>query len=173
MKIFGPVSLRRNFVKNICIQSLICYSLALVSLIAVGLSGYMGLQAYKRNVVASRLSAMNDLADQLISASAKEAIERGFSATLLANPSHIPPGAIAKIRSLREDGDKALQRAIAIGDERANNESSDSQFTQALDELKRTYKDVGKAREMVDMSLREGKQYIPPIEWAGYIAYPP
>lgn len=158
---FGAI---KNIFKNISIRFLVCGSLMVTSLIAVFLLLYMGLEAYNRSNLSSRLYAMNDLADKIIIAASQEALERGVGATALANPAKVSMEVVNKIKAFRKKGDTALKEALSIAEE-AVEEVPGTRFSMLLDKMKNTYKSIEEARKWVDMSLKEGTQYIGPRDW--------
>jgi hypothetical protein len=122
--------------------------------------------AYTRYTNARQLVRANRLADDVLSAAAASATERGITASQLGRVSrrgssanHRPVS--TRVTGLRASVDERWRTVQAS----APTVSMQPAFTAALDEARDRYKEVLKAREQIDASVQSGEATITGAEW--------
>lgn len=124
----------------------------------------MGWDAYQGRVQAIRLYEMNEMADKIILAASQQALERGVTATALANTGAANTIILNKIKDFRIKGDDALNHALAVAQKIANKEPG-SRFVVAYEQTVKTYNNLLEARSIVDRNLNGSQRDIQPLDW--------
>lgn len=154
-----------KIVKHVDLKDISIGAVLLLSLVGLGLTSGLVWEAYDKNYSAQRLSAMNEIADNVIVAAGFEAIERGVTATALSAPGAAGPDLIDKINMLRAKGDEAILKAVSSAKTLTDKEPSDSEYTAALRKVSIAREAHLEARKKVDTSLLKDERDIQPQEW--------
>lgn len=154
----------KNTFKNVSVRLLMNGTVITLSLLCLCLMTVLGWNAYHKSEVAKRLSAMNDMADKIISAASREALERGITSAALAGTGTAEPGVLEKIRDLRVKGDESLNSALFIAQGIAVKEP-DSGFAAVYKRTFHAYNDMVNARKRVDTSLHGSERDIQVADW--------
>ncbi len=151
---------------NLKIRHLLMGLIGLMALIAVLLLAKEGTRVATESSKAAWIQQANRLADAVLLANATEAIERGVTATAIAEPGKATAETMAKIRTLRETGDKAYQEAIAIAGSLGGQDTSHplSESLRVLSERRAALED---ARSSVDGILASQQGTLTPKAWIG------
>lgn len=155
--------LNKSF-KNISVRLLLNGTVITLSLLCIVLMIFLGWNAYHKRIVAQRLSAMNDMADKIIVAASKEALERGITSTALSGTGASDSGVLDKIRDMRVAGDDSLKKAMDVAQKIADKEP-DSDFAAAYKRTFHAFNDMVNARKQVDTSLRGKERDIQVADW--------
>lgn len=158
------MGLLKGLLRNVSLRKLINGVVIILSLLCLLLAGVLGLTAYRERATASRLSQLNEVADNIIVAASQEARERAVTTTALSSSGSASSDTISKIHKLRTDGDDQLNKALAVSKEIADNEPQ-STFTTALEQTNDAYKAIIEARKKVDSSLESEKRFIESPDW--------
>lgn len=155
--------LNKSF-KNISVRLLLNGTVITLSLLCIVLMIFLGWNAYHKRIVAQRLSAMNDMADKIIVAASKEALERGITSTALSGTGAAEPGVLNKIIDMRVTGDDSLKKAMDVAQKIAEKEP-DSDFAFAYKRTFHAFNDMVNARKRVDASLSGKERDIQVADW--------
>ncbi|HEY9857622.1 MAG TPA: methyl-accepting chemotaxis protein [Stenomitos sp.] len=148
------------------IRHLLMGLIGLMALIAVLLLAKEGARVAAESAKATWIQQANRLADDILTANANEAIERGVTATAIAEPSTVTPGTRQKIATLRETGDKAYQEAIALARGLVGKDP-EHPLSGSLQVLSERRAALEEARHSVDRILETRTPDLAPKAWIG------
>ncbi|MBI5193559.1 MAG: methyl-accepting chemotaxis protein [Nitrospirae bacterium] len=153
-----------NLFKNVSVRLLLNGTVIGFSLLCVCLMTLLGWNAYHKREVAQRLSVMNDMADKIIVAASKEALERGMTSAALSASGAADSSILSKVNDLRVEGDENLKRALLPAKEIAEKEP-DSSFAYAYNQTLHAYDNMVNTRKRVDTSIRGNNRDIQVADW--------
>ncbi|MBO9541961.1 HAMP domain-containing protein [bacterium] len=152
--------------KHMKIRHLLMALIALLALLSVLLLVKEGVRVTADGGKAAWLQQANRMADHILTANASEALERGVTATAISKPDAVTAETAAKIRTLRETGDKAYAEAVAIAEGLKAGDQGHP-LNESLNVLAERRAALMEARRSVDRALETRTPALAPKVWIG------
>jgi methyl-accepting chemotaxis protein len=110
------------------------------------------------------LSRASNTADAIITANAREAVERGLTATLLAESGHADPSMVAHLTQMRSEGDAAYDSAVRLAGEIAADDRG-SVLHQGLQAVALKRHQFEALRKQADQAISSSGASLTPKDW--------
>lgn len=159
-----------NFLKGISIRNAMVGIVGIFIVLLMGASLFIFQQTYSRSAEAKRLSKANEMADFIIIAAGKNAIERGVTATALSKNSVASSEFLNKIENLRKKGDAAYEKAHQIAGELVVSDSGNAALKEALFKFEKAHDEANNARKNADRNLARVAKDFSPKKWIGIMS---
>lgn len=156
--------------KGISIRNAMIGIVGIFIVLLMGASLFIFQQTYSRSNEAKRLSKANEMADFIIVAAGKNAIERGVTATALSKDSVASSGFLSKISNLREKGDAAYESAHLLAKELLLTDTGNAALKDALFKFEKAHDGAVSARIRVDRNLTRAAKDFSSKEWIGIMS---
>jgi methyl-accepting chemotaxis protein len=134
-------------------------------LLLLWIAGYYAWDSWQHYQTNKLAISANRMADEIISAASKHAIERGAATAALSASGPVSPAARATIDKMRAEGDAAWQGAEAIVGQMLHARGVSPGLELALKDSRQAFGEVVKARQQVDRSLAGSERDIKPAQW--------
>jgi diguanylate cyclase (GGDEF)-like protein/PAS domain S-box-containing protein len=143
------------------IRRLLLIVLGILSLIAIMAIGWNAIQVYHQYNNAEHLSGSNEIGQQALALNARLARERGFTATLLANPSIQTPQTTQQLTQLRDHTDHTL----ALLHHKLEENPSFHTMMKIRPRLESIIKRLTDSRQRANHTLQNGEDTTSYAEW--------
>ncbi len=158
-----------QWLKNISVKTSLLASIFILGVFLIANIGYTIFTIYQPNDIrAQGLDKANRLADFIISATAEEAKERGFTASYISsyNNGKSPSSSTrSKIDQFRDKGNKSVHSAFELAQQLADEQWNGNEFNNALQSAKNSWQVLKNMRQVVD---NHGK--LSSFEWVSNIS---
>ncbi len=150
---------------------IINFSIIVLAIFVLALAGELTWDSYTKYRAVRDMGQANAMADHLINVAGIAAVERGLTSSSMGGRVPVPNATLATISSLRKKGDADWNKALDLARDLAARGSTDSEFSDAIQQAVREHAALMDARTKADSCLKnEGCAYTA-TEWLKTITH--